>query len=148
MHMHSGSTSCPHWVCGVCPCVCVCTAPTCLVKTVQIQFTKQSQSLRTRNARCYLYRKWDLRDAIRKHDRHKPNQRASELTYASNPTNVCISLLYIYHMLQYICTAYMCNVLVINTELYWLTVMGKWAKSLAMCVLIPFATYAKYEIQI
>lgn len=64
---------------SVCVCVCVCTAPTCLVKTVQIQFTKQSQSLRTRNARCYLYRKWDLRDAIRKHDRHKPNQRADRV---------------------------------------------------------------------
>lgn len=61
-----------------------------------------------------------------------------------------VSVYYIYTICTYVYAmlTYICNVLVINTELYWLTVMGKWAKLLAMCVLIPFATYAKYEIQI
>lgn len=125
--MHSGSTSCPHWVCGVSMCVFVCVFVCTLPRHVLSKLSKSSLPsshkvyvLATRAAISIENGIWGMPSGNMtgtSQSESQTSQRASELTYASNPTNVCISLLYIPY------TAYICNVLVINTELYWLTVM-------------------------
>lgn len=53
------------------------------------------------NALCYLYRKWDLSDAIGEHDMTQAKTSACGLTDASNRTNVCIGGYGIYIYIEY-----------------------------------------------
>lgn len=124
--MHSGSTSCPHWVCGVSVCVCAhCPDMSCQncpnpVYQAVTKFTYSQRALLSLSKMGFEGCHQETWQAQAKAKAKPASEQASwhmlliRLMY--------VSVYYISHIL-YTRTAYICNVLVINTELYWLTVM-------------------------
>lgn len=128
--MHSGSTSCPHWICGVCLCVCGCVCVCTLPRHVLSKLSKSSLPsshkvyvLATRAAISIENGIWGMPSGNMTGTSQSESQTSEQASWHMLLIRLMyVSVYYISHIL-YTRTAYICNVLVINTELYWLTVM-------------------------